>query len=93
MRLHVLVRGRVQGVGFRWHVREIARQLGLAGWVRNRTDGSVEVAADGAAPALEQLRDALRRGPSGASVTAVDDVEDRSATDGSELARPFTILR
>jgi acylphosphatase len=53
----------------------------------------VEVAADGAAPALEQLRDALRRGPSGASVTAVDDVEDRSATDGSELARPFTILR
>ena len=54
MQLHVVVRGRVQGVGFRWFVREAARALGLAGWVRNRPDGSVEVAAEG---------DAASRGP------------------------------
>lgn len=75
MRIHVAVRGRVQGVGFRWFVREAGRELGLSGWVCNRPDGSVEVAAEGNSVLLDQLRDALRRGPSGAVVTSVDDLE------------------
>lgn len=93
MRLHVLVRGRVQGVGFRWYVREIARDLGLAGWVRNRPDGAVEVAADGDAPTIGRLRDMLRAGPSGASVTAVDDVTDGPSEGAQAMGRPFTIVR
>lgn len=93
MRVHVLVRGRVQGVGFRWYVREAARTLGLAGWVRNRPDGTVEVAAQGDGEMLERLRDMLRAGPNGATVTAVDDVRENEQTEEDDLARPFTILR
>jgi acylphosphatase len=89
MRLHVLVRGRVQGVGFRWFVRETARDLGLAGWVRNRPDGTVEVAAEGSAVTLERLRDELRNGPPGAAVTSVDDLE----ADGRVHDLPFGIVR
>jgi protein-L-isoaspartate(D-aspartate) O-methyltransferase len=89
MRLHVLVRGRVQGVGFRWFVRETARDLGLAGWVRNRPDGTVEVAAEGSAVTLERLRDELRKGPPGAAVTSVDDLE----ADDRVHDLPFGIVR
>jgi acylphosphatase len=66
-----LVTGRVQGVGFRWFVERRARALGLAGWVRNLPDGSVEVAAAGDDAALDALRATLREGPSGARVMAV----------------------
>ena len=93
MRLHVLVRGRVQGVGFRWYVREVARDLDLAGWVRNRPDGSVEVAAEGQADPLERLREMLREGPTGASVTSLDEVPEHEQIDRADLVRPFTILR
>lgn len=93
MQLHVLVRGRVQGVGFRWFVREVGRDLGLAGWVRNRPDGSVEVAAAGEPQNLERLRDMLREGPNGASVSAVDDVHDPERVESGDMNRPFTILR
>lgn len=88
-RLHVLVRGRVQGVGFRWFVRERARELALAGWARNLPDGSVEIAASGSAMAIEALRQLLQRGPDGARVTVV---EDGPGT-GEPLPQPFTILR
>jgi acylphosphatase len=88
-RLHVLVRGRVQGVGFRWFVREHARTLGLAGWVRNRPDGAVEVAASGDDAAVATLRQALERGPDGAQVSAVED----GAGTGETLPVPFAILR
>lgn len=93
MQLHVLVRGRVQGVGFRWYVREVARDLGLAGWVRNRSDGTVEVAAEGEPHMLDRLRDMLREGPNGATVAAVDDVGRNEDPHDAALARPFTILR
>jgi acylphosphatase len=89
MRIHVLVRGRVQGVGFRWFVREAARELGLAGWVRNRPDGTVEVAAEGNALMLGKLRDALRNGPPGAVITSVDDLD----VDDRAHDHPFAILR
>ncbi|MEO7086909.1 MAG: acylphosphatase [Gemmatimonadaceae bacterium] len=74
MDLHVVVRGRVQGVGFRWFVRGAARSAGLSGWVKNLDDGSVEVAATGDDSAIHALREALASGPPGASVTSVDDV-------------------
>ena len=88
-RLHVRIRGRVQGVGFRWFVREEARRLGLSGWVTNLDSGEVEVAAGGAQSSLERLRKALEVGPTGASVTQLDDMEDFS----SSLPYPFTIHR
>ncbi|MEW5790256.1 MAG: acylphosphatase [Pseudomonadota bacterium] len=59
----VIVAGRVQGVAFRAHARRRAAELGLAGWVRNRRDGTVEVWAEGDGAALQALLDWLRRGP------------------------------
>ena len=91
-RLHVVVRGRVQGVGFRWFVREQATALDLAGWVKNRPDGAVEVAAEGNPAAVARLREHLRRGPSHAGVESVDDVGS-SEPQPSTLPHPFTIVR
>ena len=88
--LHVRVTGRVQGVGFRWFVRERARRLGLAGWVRNLRDGSVEVAAAGDQGQLDLLVGELRRGPQGA---AVEDVTPMAEAIEAPLPSPFNILR
>ena len=88
--LYVAVRGKVQGVGFRWFVRERARALGLTGWVRNREDGSVEVLALGEEGALRQLRSLLGTGPSGARVSAVEDQQGEPAT---VAMNPFGVLR
>jgi acylphosphatase len=71
-RLHATVSGTVQGVGFRYSTLDMARRLGLTGWVRNLPDGGVEVVAEGERPALERLRDYLNRGPTGARVSRVD---------------------
>jgi acylphosphatase len=67
-----LVRGRVQGVGFRWFVEREAHILGIAGWVRNNQDGSVEVLAQGTRDQLSGLHSRLREGPRAARVDAVD---------------------
>jgi acylphosphatase len=88
--LHVRVRGVVQGVGFRWFVRERARRLGLSGWVRNLPDGSVEVMAAGDPAQIDLLRGELLRGPSGASVEALEEVPTQPA---EPLTQPFGILR
>lgn len=71
-RLHAVVEGTVQGVGFRYFVQDSANLLGLTGWVRNRWDGTVEVIAEGGRNSLEQLLTALRRGPRSAHVTGVN---------------------
>ena len=71
-RLHAVVRGDVQGVGFRYFVQRKARQLELAGWVRNNDDGSVELVAEGEREALEHLKRALEEGPRAARVEGVD---------------------
>jgi acylphosphatase len=89
--LHALVRGRVQGVGFRWFVRERARQLGVRGWVRNRPDGSVEVEAAGDTASLEQLKRWLTAGPPGARISGVDDLP--APGEDAELPYPFAIQR
>ena len=69
-----IVRGRVQGVGFRWFVDHEARQLGLAGWVRNNLDGSVEVLAMGSDEQHRVLRDKLHHGPRAARVDEVKEL-------------------
>jgi acylphosphatase len=70
-----LVRGRVQGVGFRWFVEREAHILGIAGWVRNNTDGTVEVLAQGSLEQLAALCARLREGPRAARVDNVEQVE------------------
>lgn len=70
--VHCLVRGMVQGVGFRYSALTRARGLGLAGWVRNNPDGSVETRAVGDDNALESYVDWLHRGPGYSRVDAVD---------------------
>lgn len=87
-KLHVQVRGRVQGVGFRWFTRVAARRLQLAGWVMNRSDGSVEVAADGPEEKLAALRTALAKGPDGAVVSEVVDLDPTGA---EPLEFPFAV--
>ncbi len=72
---HVLVSGRVQGVGFRWHARAKAGELGLAGWVANLPDGRVEAWLEGAAEAVEAMLAWLRKGPPAARVTNLEVVE------------------
>ena len=66
------VRGRVQGVGFRWFVEREAQTLGIAGWVRNRSDGTVEALVSGPTKAVELFVSHATKGPYGAKVTAVD---------------------
>jgi len=77
-----VVRGRVQGVGFRWFVEREARNLGIAGWVRNNSDSSVEILAMGTRDQLAGLRSRLHEGPRAARV---DDVEESEAKPVSGL--------
>jgi len=71
-----VVRGRVQGVGFRWFVEKEARLLGVTGWVRNNADATVEVLAQGTSVQLSGLRSRLQQGPRAARV---DDVVESEA--------------
>ena len=71
-RLHIIVHGTVQGVFFRANTEEQARRLGLNGWVRNRSDGSVEVMAEGNRDALEKLLDWCSHGPADASIEKIE---------------------
>ena len=82
VRLTVFVRGRVQGVGFRWWVRARALELGLAGHATNLADGRVEVVAEGDHDPCERLLTLLGRGPASADVTGV--VAQWSARRGTE---------
>jgi acylphosphatase len=72
VRLHAIVTGIVQGVNFRWFTKRHAANLGLVGYVRNRSDGSVEFVAEGPRAALENLLDLVRVGPPSAVVDNVD---------------------
>lgn len=86
------VEGEVQGVGFRWYVREQARSLELAGWVRNAPDGAVVLVAPGEATALDALERRLKIGPRHSTVT---DVVRRELTsfDAAGLPSLFLIER
>jgi acylphosphatase len=70
-RLHVVIEGRVQGVGFRYATQRQAQALGLAGWVQNLPDGRVEALFEGARDDLERMRDWCEHGPAYARVSHV----------------------
>ena len=84
--IHLRLRGRVQGVGFRWFVRVHARRLGLAGWVANHADGSVELAASGEQYNLDEFARVVRQGPDGADVSRVEEL-----TPVDDLKGPFSV--
>ncbi len=90
---HVLIRGRVQGVGFRAWTEDAALERGLGGWVRNRRDGAVEAVFAGEAAAADAMLSACRRGPPAARV---DDLQEQAAeTSLLDLRRPgerFSVL-
>lgn len=89
-RVRIEIIGRVQGVGFRWFTREKARRWGLAGWVRNCPDGSVEIVAEGPDASIEGLIAMLRKGPPGASVM---ELRRHPAPGEGPLPEPFTVLK
>ena len=89
MVIHYLVKGRVQGVGFRWFVQREAAEIGLRGWVRNTDQGHVEVVAAGKPKELAELKDALRKGSRGSRVDAVAE-EELAESEGARLG-PFEI--
>lgn len=91
--MRAIVRGRVQGVGYRWFVRERARDLGIGGWVRNREDGSVEVYAEGSRESLDRLSRMLRSGPAGAEVADVNESADDGIRSSEAVPFPFAIRR
>ena len=91
VRLDARIRGRVQGVGFRWFASREARRLELDGWVANEADGSVHVVADGARDDLEQLLEALREGPPAALVERVVATWPPIPTGGALTGRGFEI--
>ena len=86
---HYLVKGRVQGVGFRWFVHQEAAELGLRGWVRNTDQGHVEIVATGKPEELAELKDALRKGSRGSRVDAVEE-QELAESEGAQLG-PFEI--
>ncbi|HJU37280.1 MAG TPA: acylphosphatase [Gaiellaceae bacterium] len=75
-RRHVTVYGFVQGVGFRFAVQRAASSRGVAGWVRNRADGTVEAVFEGEAEGVEALVELCRNGPRGSDVERVDVLEE-----------------
>ena len=89
MVLHFLVKGRVQGVGFRWFVQREAAELGLRGWVRNTDQGHVEIVAAGEADLLAELKTAVRKGSRGSRVDAV--LEDELLESEAANLGPFEI--
>ncbi len=86
---HFIVKGRVQGVGFRWFVQREAFELGLCGWVRNTADGDVELLAAGTEEQLQKLRAALARGSRGSRVDAIE--ERRRPEQEAESLQAFEI--
>ena len=81
----VIIRGQVQGVGYRAWTQRTALGHDLEGWVRNRRDGSVEAVVSGRPEAVKQIIEWARRGPRGAAVTQVDVFAGEGAFDGFEL--------
>ena len=82
-----VVRGRVQGVGFRWFVSELAALEGAGGWVANRPDGTVEALIQAEAEALARIERQIRRGPPAARVESVETMDEPAA----DRLTPFVI--
>lgn len=87
--MHVEIEGLVQGVGYRWFARQRANKKGINGWVMNRPDGCVEVAATGDQAKLDLFRAELKVGPPGAQVRAIRDLPEIS----DDLGSAFLVKR
>ena len=77
--VHVTIRGRVQGIGFRAFIERHALERALDGWVRNRADGSVDAVFSGAAPVIEEMLELCRKGPPGARIEELELREEDAA--------------
>ncbi len=86
MQVHAVILGRVQGVCYRAWTQEIARSLGLKGWVRNLPDGSVELLAQGAAEPLRELLRLCQQGPPAACVEAVEEAWSEADSDFADFS-------
>lgn len=85
-RVHVTVRGRVQGVGYRYSMRVVAERVGVGGWVRNRPDGSVEAEVEGPPEQVDHVLAWMAHGPPSASVAGTDVASRESlGADGFEV--------
>ena len=92
--IHLRINGKVQGVGFRWFVREHARRCDLAGWVRNNPDGSVELHVSGDDDCIARFRSAVRVGPAGARVEGVEELASPPPGEvAGKLPYPFQMER
>jgi acylphosphatase len=89
---HLVVRGLVQGVGYRWSMVQAARRLGVRGWVRNRRDGSVEAVFAGAAEAVADMVAACRQGPFGSRVEALDERDANADELAERRSEHFAVL-
>ncbi|PTX59981.1 acylphosphatase [Melghirimyces profundicolus] len=76
-RRHIMVHGRVQGVGFRHYTRKAALSIGVKGWVRNRPDGTVEIDAQGPASKMERFVEAVRKGSPASQVKRLETKEKK----------------
>jgi len=83
--IHVVVRGRVQGVSYRYWTRAEADRRGLAGWVRNREDGAVEAVFAGPDAQVQEMLVALRSGPPAARVSEVEIIAEGGADPGNSF--------
>lgn len=88
--VHLEFTGVVQGVGFRWFVRQHARAFGVSGWVRNESSGAVRVAARGDDKVLAEFVEAIRQGPPG---SRVEEVRQLPAETAGDLPENFVVLR
>ena len=89
---HAVIRGRVQGVGYRDWTRHVARDRGLEGWVRNRKDGSVEALFAGSREAVTGMLAACRKGPPSAMVEAIEEREGNESELSPRGEKGFAVL-
>jgi acylphosphatase len=89
---HVVIRGRVQGVGYRAFTEYTALDRGLAGWVRNRRDGAVEAVFAGPPEAVAAVIEACRRGPPGARVDAIEERDGTASESALRGREQFAVL-
>lgn len=88
-RIHIWIKGVVQGVGFRYFTTKQARELGVSGWVRNNPDGRVEIVAEGEEWQLKEFTEKVKIGPSHANVTGFEVKEEEYKNEFSEFEVRF----
>ncbi|MDG5814881.1 acylphosphatase [Chitinispirillales bacterium ANBcel5] len=84
-RVYMLIKGNVQGIGFRYFTSDLATSFNLSGWVKNRHDGSVELEAQGQESELDQFAAQLKKGPALARVTDIEIKDKPVKKDSSEF--------